>query len=202
MYYTFVLFVNQHFPWLPANGTHCITLTSTFSVHHSYQVVQITWALDLVQSDIQKAFHRIISRYSYCLTTGACMTFSPVHLHSTAPFTSLIIHRIKEANKNRRSELVPFPVTAVRAVISSLWNWRSTYVLCKLQVIKNVCQHILNSLYNFYRASSPNMGHVMVKALCYKPERRGIENRWGQWNFFFNLSNPSGCTRPWGVLSL
>jgi hypothetical protein len=24
MYYTFVLFVNQHFPGLPASGTHCI----------------------------------------------------------------------------------------------------------------------------------------------------------------------------------
>jgi hypothetical protein len=155
-----------------------LTLTLTFSVRHSYRVVQITCVLDKAQSDVQKAFHRIISRHSvHCWRSdGAsdairtisrhkhfvCMPFSPVRSHSSAPFTSLIIHRITEANKNCRSELVPFPVAAVRAVISSLWNWRSTYAVCKLQVIMNVCQHILNSLYNFYRAPSLNMGHAVA----------------------------------------
>jgi hypothetical protein len=28
MYCTFVLFINQHFPGLPASGTHCITVTA------------------------------------------------------------------------------------------------------------------------------------------------------------------------------
>jgi hypothetical protein len=30
MYCTFVLFVNQHFPGLPASGTHCITVATTY----------------------------------------------------------------------------------------------------------------------------------------------------------------------------
>jgi hypothetical protein len=37
-----------------------------------------------------------------------------------------------------------------------------------------------------------------VKALCYKPEGRGFDTRWGE---FLNLPNPSGRTRPWGLLS-
>jgi hypothetical protein len=36
---------------------------------------------------------------------------------------------------------------------------------------------------------------VVVKALCYKPEGRGVETR-GE-HIFFNLPNPSGLTRPW-----
>jgi hypothetical protein len=42
-------------------------------------------------------------------------------------------------------------------------------------------------------------GSVVVKALCYKPEGRGFDTRWGE---FLNLPNPSGCTRPWSLLSL
>jgi hypothetical protein len=42
-------------------------------------------------------------------------------------------------------------------------------------------------------------GSVVVKAQCYKPEGRGFDIRWGE---FFNLPNPSGRTRPWGLLSL
>jgi hypothetical protein len=42
-------------------------------------------------------------------------------------------------------------------------------------------------------------GRVVVKALCYKPEGRGFDTRRGQ---FLNLSNPSGRTRPWDLLSL
>jgi hypothetical protein len=40
---------------------------------------------------------------------------------------------------------------------------------------------------------------VVVKALCCKPEGRGFVTRWGE---FLNLLNPSGRTRPWGLLSL
>jgi hypothetical protein len=40
---------------------------------------------------------------------------------------------------------------------------------------------------------------VVVKALCYKPEGRGFETRWGE---ILNSPNPSGRCRPWGVLSL
>jgi hypothetical protein len=40
---------------------------------------------------------------------------------------------------------------------------------------------------------------VVVKALCYKPEGRGFDSRWGE---FLNLPNSSGRTRPWGLLSL
>jgi hypothetical protein len=37
---------------------------------------------------------------------------------------------------------------------------------------------------------------IVVKALCYKPEGRGFDTRWS--DFFLNLPNPSGRTRPWG----
>jgi hypothetical protein len=40
---------------------------------------------------------------------------------------------------------------------------------------------------------------VVAKELCYKPESRGFDYRWSE---FFNLPNPSGRTRPWGLLSL
>jgi hypothetical protein len=41
-------------------------------------------------------------------------------------------------------------------------------------------------------------GRAVVKALCYKPEGRG--SRPDEENyFFFNLPNPSGLTRPWGL---
>jgi hypothetical protein len=40
---------------------------------------------------------------------------------------------------------------------------------------------------------------VVVKVLCYKPEGRGFDTRWGD---FLNLPNPSCRTRPWGLLSL
>jgi hypothetical protein len=41
--------------------------------------------------------------------------------------------------------------------------------------------------------------NYMVKTLCYKPEGRGFDTRWGE---FLNVPNPSGRTRPWGLLSL
>jgi hypothetical protein len=41
-------------------------------------------------------------------------------------------------------------------------------------------------------------GSVVVKALCYKPEGHGFDTRAGE---FLNLPNPSGRTRPWGLLS-
>jgi hypothetical protein len=40
---------------------------------------------------------------------------------------------------------------------------------------------------------------VVIKALCYKPEGRGYETRWGE---FLNLPNLSGFIKPWGSLSL
>jgi hypothetical protein len=52
--------------------------------------------------------------------------------------------------------------------------------------------------YNFYSVAQ------LVEALCYKPEGRGIESRWGG---FFNLPNPSnrtialGSTQPLTVMS-
>jgi hypothetical protein len=42
-------------------------------------------------------------------------------------------------------------------------------------------------------------GSVVVKAQCYKPEGRGFDTRLGE---FLNLPNPSGRTKPWGLLSL
>jgi hypothetical protein len=40
-------------------------------------------------------------------------------------------------------------------------------------------------------------GSIVVKALCCKQEGHGFEIK-----IFINLLNPSGCTRPWGLLSL
>jgi hypothetical protein len=40
---------------------------------------------------------------------------------------------------------------------------------------------------------------VVVKAPCYKSEGHGFDTRRGE---FLNLLNPSGRTRPWGLLSL
>jgi hypothetical protein len=33
---------------------------------------------------------------------------------------------------------------------------------------------------------------IVLKALCYKPEGRGFNSRWGHW-IFFNWPNPSSC---------
>jgi hypothetical protein len=43
------------------------------------------------------------------------------------------------------------------------------------------------------------LGHAVVKAVGYKPEGRRFETRWGE---ISSLHNPSGLTRPWGLLSL
>jgi hypothetical protein len=40
---------------------------------------------------------------------------------------------------------------------------------------------------------------VVVNALCYKPEGRGFDTRWGE---ILYLPNLSGRTMPWGSLSL
>jgi hypothetical protein len=56
----------------------------------------------------------------------------------------------------------------------------------------------VSSLFNV-DDSMEAQGSVMVKALCYKPEGRRFDIRR---NEFLNLRNPSGCTRPWGLLSL
>jgi hypothetical protein len=40
---------------------------------------------------------------------------------------------------------------------------------------------------------------LVAKVLGYKPEGRGFETRGGE---ILNLPNPSGRTRPWGLLSL
>jgi hypothetical protein len=43
-------------------------------------------------------------------------------------------------------------------------------------------------------------GSIKDKALRYKPEGRGFETRRDEC-IFSNLQNPSGHTRPWGLLS-
>jgi hypothetical protein len=54
--------------------------------------------------------------------------------------------------------------------------------------------------YNYiYCLKNAARGSVVVKALCFKPEGRGFDTLWGE---FLNLPNPSGRTRPWGLLSL
>jgi hypothetical protein len=40
---------------------------------------------------------------------------------------------------------------------------------------------------------------LVVKALGYKPESRGFETWWRE---ILNVPNPSGRTKPWGLLNL
>jgi hypothetical protein len=54
-------------------------------------------------------------------------------------------------------------------------------------------------VYKSFSSTKRACGSVMVKALCYKPEGQGFDTRWGE---FLNLPNPSGRTRPWGLLSM
>jgi hypothetical protein len=44
-----------------------------------------------------------------------------------------------------------------------------------------------------------NVFSLVVKALGYKQKGHGFEARWGE---VLNVPNPSGHTRPWGLLSL
>jgi hypothetical protein len=56
-----------------------------------------------------------------------------------------------------------------------------------------------NNNYYYNNIIYEERGSVVVKALRYKPEGRGFDTRWGE---FLNLPNPSGRTKPWGLLSL
>jgi hypothetical protein len=57
----------------------------------------------------------------------------------------------------------------------------------------------LSSLLAHDKARGEASGGVEVKALCYKPEGSEFVTRRGE---FLNLPNPSGRTRPWGILGL
>jgi hypothetical protein len=80
-----------------------------------------------------------------------------------------------------------FPKSTVKPHITKkLWISSSIKTKC------NIKRH----LYMISRNSNdPN-----IKSY-YKPEGRGFNSRWGHW-IFFNWPNPSGRTRPWGLLSL
>jgi hypothetical protein len=68
------------------------------------------------------------------------------------------------------------------------------YLMCKSYVLFTYRWLVQLSQFTF-----PDLVFYGVKALCYKPEGRGFDSRWGE---FLNLSNPSGRTRLWGLLSL
>jgi hypothetical protein len=68
--------------------------------------------------------------------------------------------------------------------------WRRTIIYLKTSWCVILCCYL-----QMYGAR----GSVVVKALCYKPEGRGFDTRWGE---FSNLPNHSGRTKPWGLLSL
>jgi hypothetical protein len=72
-------------------------------------------------------------------------------------------------------------------------SW-ANYFGTKNRVLRFLCEFEVLSGY-----SKGARGSVMVKALRYKSEGRGFDNRRGE---FLNLLNPSGRTRPWGLRSL
>jgi hypothetical protein len=77
------------------------------------------------------------------------------------------------------------------------------YAWCEAASIRLSVQtlYILNNVKcdaDLMLCSNGARGSVVVKALCYKPEGRGYDTRWGE---FLSLFNPSGRTRPWGLLS-
>jgi hypothetical protein len=71
-------------------------------------------------------------------------------------------------------------------------------VLRTLPIYFFIWWRILCNVSNVYLFVKRN-GSVVVKTLCYKPECRGFDTRWGD---FLHLPNPSGSTRPWDLLSL
>jgi hypothetical protein len=80
----------------------------------------------------------------------------------------------------------------------------------RLYFDSSICHNVVTIVWHLFDAydaletgfvSISYVGSVVVEALCLKPEGRGFETVWGV-NAFFNLPNPSGRTRPWGLLSL
>jgi hypothetical protein len=57
----------------------------------------------------------------------------------------------------------------------------------------------LYGIFSYYCYFTGARGIVVVKALCYKPESRGFDTRWGDFLIFLR---PSDNTRSWGLLSL
>jgi hypothetical protein len=75
----------------------------------------------------------------------------------------------------------------------SEYNYDECHFVMSLKINRQKETFMSKSLLNGAR------GSLVVRALGYKPESRGFENRWGE---ILNLRNPSGSTRPWGLLSL
>jgi hypothetical protein len=52
-------------------------------------------------------------------------------------------------------------------------------------------QNYTEKIHIAYRYVFGARGSILVKALCYKPEGRGFETRWGEWNFSIYLILPA-----------
>jgi hypothetical protein len=91
--------------------------------------------------------------------------------------------------------------------------WQLYYLLSFLHVALRLSQWSSSFCYYMFAASGLDTlqwahnnqtgggsGNVAVETLSYKPEGSGFETRWDEW-IFFNLPNPSNCTRPWDLLS-
>jgi hypothetical protein len=81
--------------------------------------------------------------------------------------------------------------------LSFVWKSTMMMMLCLPHLLIKLS--ILSPIHT-WRITFGASGSLVVKALCYKPEGREFHTRWG--DFFLNLPNPSGRTRPWGLLSL
>jgi hypothetical protein len=88
--------------------------------------------------------------------------------------------------------------TATAAAVAAFSTFR---ILCHAQSSRNI-KLVIMSLQSFRLncVKGGARGSAVLKALRYTLEGSGFDIR-GSDFFFFNLPNPSGRTRPWGLFS-
>jgi hypothetical protein len=90
-------------------------------------------------------------------------------------------------------------------ILNTRWWWRRWWwwrYWSKYVVLWDVEKFLWGITFKlFHGATSWTQGGWIMtfSNTCYKPEGRGFDIRWGE---FLNVPNPSGRTRPWGLLSL
>jgi hypothetical protein len=115
---------------------------------------------------------------------------------------------LKQNTAHKSAEAIKVTLHAIRCWEFNLFNVLNVFKYFYLLVFKYTTRfgptyHIqvyklVSDCRSFNITAFPRCS-VVVKALCYKPEGRRFEIRWGE---FLNLPNLSGLSRPWGLLSL